>query len=201
MNLSQKSLNRGRSIFFRESLVAASNKEKILRIKMFFKGNQCFRSWLDPDQNWVCGSRLGFRIQIQAQGGKIHAKIIWRNMLGRAGCFIWRDGGFFWSLDLGSPSWNLRRISLHFSMFRIRDPVPFLPLYPGYGMVKKNKIRIRDEHFGSYFRELRNNCWVKMLKKFNADADPDIFLTLDPEWKNSDPRLKNWIRTTSSFQL
>ncbi len=41
---------------------------------------------------------------------------------------------------------------------RIRDPVPFWPLDPGSGMVKKSGsgyvIRIRDEQPGSYFREL-----------------------------------------------
>ncbi len=44
---------------------------------------------------------------------------------------------------------------------RIRDPMPFWP--HGSGMSKKKiKIRIRDEHPGSYFlRELRNNFWVK----------------------------------------
>jgi hypothetical protein len=46
-------------------------------------------------------------------------------------------------------------------------------------MGKKIKIRIRDEYFGSYFRELRNNFRVKILKFFSADADPGIFLTLD----------------------
>jgi hypothetical protein len=76
MNLSQKSLNRGRSIFFRESLVAASKKEKKLRIQNFLWRNQCFGSWWDSDQNWVCGSWLGFRIQIQSQGGKMNPKII-----------------------------------------------------------------------------------------------------------------------------
>jgi hypothetical protein len=46
---------------------------------------------------------------------------------------------------------------------------------------KKIKIRIRDEHPGSYFRELRNNFWVKILKYFDADADPGpgIFLTME----------------------
>jgi hypothetical protein len=44
-------------------------------------------------------------------------------------------------------------------------------------------ILIRDEHPGSYFRELRNNFWVKRLKFFDADADPGFFLTLDPGWK------------------
>ncbi len=34
------------------------------------------------------------------------------------------------------------------------------------------------EHFGSYFRELRNTFWVKILKFF--DAGPGIFKTLDP---------------------
>jgi hypothetical protein len=44
-------------------------------------------------------------------------------------------------------------------------------------------IRIRGEHPGSYFRELRNNFRVKILKFFDTDADPGIFLTLDPGWK------------------
>jgi hypothetical protein len=45
-------------------------------------------------------------------------------------------------------------------------------------MGKKIKMRIQDEHPGSYFRELRNNFWVKILKYFDADADPGsgIFL-------------------------
>jgi hypothetical protein len=34
---------------------------------------------------------------------------------------------------------------------RIRDPVSFIPLDPGW---VKLKIRIGDEHPGSYFREL-----------------------------------------------
>jgi hypothetical protein len=34
-------------------------------------------------------------------------------------------------------------------------------------------IQIRDEHPGSYFRELRQNFWVKILKFF--DADPESF--------------------------
>jgi hypothetical protein len=42
------------------------------------------------------------------------------------------------------------------AVLRIRDPLPFFgPLDPGW--VKKIKIRISDEHPGSYFRELRNN--------------------------------------------
>jgi hypothetical protein len=60
---------------------------------------------------------------------------------------------------------------------RIRDPSPF-------DRDKKIKIRIRDEYFGSYFRELRNNIlgYITVLKFFDADAnsDPRIFLTLDP---------------------
>ncbi len=30
---------------------------------------------------------------------------------------------------------------------------------------------------------LKTNFWVKILKFFDADADPGIFLTLDPGWK------------------
>ncbi len=67
---------------------------------------------------------------------------------------------------------------------RIRDPVPFWPMDPGSGMGKttwsRSRIRIRDEHSESYFRELRNNFSVNILKFFDADADPGIFLTLDP---------------------
>ncbi len=43
----------------------------------------------------------------------------------------------------------------------VADPDPgsgaFLTLDRGSEMGKKNKIRIRVEHFGSYFRESRNN--------------------------------------------
>ncbi len=47
----------------------------------------------------------------------------------------------------------------------IRDP------NPGW-----EKIRIRDEHPGSYFRELRNNVLgLKILKFFDADPDPGFF--------------------------
>jgi hypothetical protein len=35
----------------------------------------------------------------------------------------------------------------------------------GYG----SGIWIGDEQSGSYFRELRNNFWVKILKFFDAD--------------------------------
>jgi hypothetical protein len=49
---------------------------------------------------------------------------------------------------------------------RIRDP--------GSGMGKKSRSGsgIRDEDPGSYFRELRNKFWVKMLKLLDADQDP-----------------------------
>ncbi len=42
---------------------------------------------------------------------------------------------------------------------RIRDPVPFWPLDPGSGMNKP----------WSYFRELRNNFWIKIHKFFDSD--------------------------------
>jgi hypothetical protein len=46
----------------------------------------------------------------------------------------------------------------------------------------KIKIRIRDEHEhpGSYSESLEKILWVKILKFFDADSDPRIFLTLDP---------------------
>ncbi len=40
------------------------------------------------------------------------------------------------------------------AVLRIRDPVPFWPLDPGW---VKTTIRIRDERTSAYFLELRNN--------------------------------------------
>jgi hypothetical protein len=58
-------------------------------------------------------------------------------------------------------------------------------------MGKKIKILIRDEHPGTYFRKPRKKfVGVKILKFFDADPDPGIFLNLDPgsgTEKNSDP--------------
>jgi hypothetical protein len=50
--------------------------------------------------------------------------------------------------------------------------------------LSKSGSVIRDEHPGSYFRELRKNFWVK-----NAAPDPGsgIYLTLEPGMKNSNP--------------
>jgi hypothetical protein len=56
---------------------------------------------------------------------------------------------------------------------RLRDPVLFLPLDPGW-----EKIRIRDEHPESYFRDLGNNF-------------------LGKKYLNSLMRI--WIRETESF--
>jgi hypothetical protein len=46
-------------------------------------------------------------------------------------------------------------------------------------------LGIRNEQPGLYFRGLRNNFLVKILKFFDADPDPGsgIFLALDPGWK------------------
>jgi hypothetical protein len=33
--------------------------------------------------------------------------------------------------------------------------------------------------------------WVKILKFFDADVDPAISLTLDPEWKKFGSRIRN----------
>jgi hypothetical protein len=43
------------------------------------------------------------------------------------------------------------------------------------------KILIRDGHLGLYFRE--TIFLVKINKFFEEDADPGIFLTLDPGWE------------------
>jgi hypothetical protein len=53
------------------------------------------------------------------------------------------------------------RIRIRIPTTSVADPDPgsgaFLTLDPGSGLGKKIEIRIRDEHFGSYFLELRNN--------------------------------------------
>jgi hypothetical protein len=55
----------------------------------------------------------------------------------------------------------------------------FKQCYPGFGMGKKIRIRIRDEQQGSYFRVLRNHLYgVKKLKYINS------FMRIrDPGWK------------------
>ncbi len=66
----------------------------------------------------------------------------------------------------------------------VADPVsgPFLTLGSGIG----KKIKIREEHPGLYFRELRNSFsvfWVnnsKILKFFDADMDPGSGIYFEP---------------------
>ena len=55
-----------------------------------------------------------------------------------------------------------------------------------------SEIPIRDEHHGSYFREIRNFFGgLKIFKFFDADQEYCIFDLgsgiRDPGWKNSDP--------------
>jgi hypothetical protein len=72
---------------------------------------------------------------------------------------------------------KIKDLLLPFLSASVADPDP----RSGMGKIK---IRIRDEHHGSYFRELWNHVLVKKLPKFlNADADPEsgIFLTQDPD--------------------
>jgi hypothetical protein len=57
------------------------------------------------------------------------------------------------------------------------DPGSGALLTPGSG------IRIRDEQPGSYFRELRNNFWVKILKIFDADPGWKKIRIRDPGCK------------------
>jgi hypothetical protein len=49
-------------------------------------------------------------------------------------------------------------------------------LTTGSWMGKKigSRIRIRDEQPGSYFPELRNNFWVKILKFFGTDPGTGV---------------------------
>jgi hypothetical protein len=53
------------------------------------------------------------------------------------------------------------------------------------GWVKnQDPIRIRHEHPGSYFRELRNNFWVTI---FDADQGSGMKKIVSGMEKNSDP--------------
>jgi hypothetical protein len=65
------------------------------------------------------------------------------------------------------------------AVFRIQDPGSDAFLTPGSGMGKKSGsgIRIWDEQPRSYFLELRNSLWAKILKFFDAD----------PGWKKFGP--------------
>ncbi len=72
------------------------------------------------------------------------------------------------------------------SVLQIRDPMPFWPLDPGSGMVKKVKIRIRVENPGSHCRELWNNLlgW-NYFNLLTWIRDPESFWpwTRDRGWK------------------
>jgi hypothetical protein len=71
---------------------------------------------------------------------------------------------------------------------RVFDPWDEMGKKSGSG----SGIRIRDEQPRSYFRELRNNFWVKILKFLNADPSgiryPESFPPGIREGKKSDPR-------------
>jgi hypothetical protein len=51
----------------------------------------------------------------------------------------------------------------------------FVFLTPGSGMGKKIKIRNRDKHPGSHFRELGTIFGLKILKCFDVDPESGIF--------------------------
>ena len=72
-------------------------------------------------------------------------------------------------------------------VLRIRDPVPFRPLDPGW-VKNQQGIRIRDKQPGSYCRELRNKFFlVKILKFFDMHPGSRTW-----DGKNLDP--VSWIR-------
>jgi hypothetical protein len=52
-------------------------------------------------------------------------------------------------------------------------------------MGKKSRIRIRDEHPGSYFREEKQFFGLKILQFFDANSGSGIFFESGME--NSDP--------------
>jgi hypothetical protein len=74
-----------------------------------------------------------------------------------------------------------RNMNFIWKKFSVADPDPIRSFFDPYirdlGWVGNKSrsgsgIRIRDKHPGSYFLELRNNFWVRILKFFDVDADP-----------------------------
>jgi hypothetical protein len=51
------------------------------------------------------------------------------------------------------------------------------------GKKTRSKSGIRMNIPNHISERLETLFWVKILKFFDADADPGIFLTLDPGWK------------------
>ncbi len=60
-------------------------------------------------------------------------------------------------------------------------------LTPGSRMDKKPRSGSGMNILDHISESLETILWVKILKFFDADADPGIFWTLDPGGKNSDP--------------
>jgi hypothetical protein len=99
--------------------------------------------------------------------------------------------------NLGTYSGNLRNYhgsqkihtpnQLSFLSVVAQDPGSRAFLTPGSGMGTKSRSGSGMNIFDHISESLETVLWVKMLKFFDADADPGIFLTLDPGWKNSDP--------------
>jgi hypothetical protein len=65
------------------------------------------------------------------------------------------------------------------------------------------KIRIQDEQPRSYFRELRNYFWVKLLKFFDADPGSGIWdgKNSDPEWKKLGSGIRDKHPTSATLFL
>jgi hypothetical protein len=74
---------------------------------------------------------------------------------------------------------------------------------PGSGMDKILRIRIQDEQPRSYFRELRNYFWVKILKFFDADPGSGIRdgKNSDPGWKKLAPGIGDKHPTSATLFL
>jgi hypothetical protein len=76
-----------------------------------------------------------------------------------------------------------------FLISSVPDPESGAFFIPGSGMDKKPISGSGVNILHHIFESLETIFWVKILKFF--DADPGIFLTLNPGWKNSDPGWKN----------
>jgi hypothetical protein len=68
-----------------------------------------------------------------------------------------------------------------------QDPGSRAFLTLGSGIGKKSRSGSGMNILDHISESLETILWVKILKFLDADADPGIFLTLDPGWKNSNP--------------
>ncbi len=115
---------------------------------------QCIFHALRASVTSSCCSTARWQIQATKGGGgytmdcRMNALVL----------FLQTGSAFYWTGRLHNGT-DVLSIFPKEPVMGIRDPMPFWSLGPGSGMGKKSKVgsRIRDEHTGSFFGELKNN--------------------------------------------